>query len=208
MLLQNQVEVVFELISYPTSHKSPFKAPKTLHPNVNKYPQCGFPTNIYETVSDYPVVIGTGPPLLVAPNPMGGMPGSMPGSMPVYDANPMDVWNYWNDYYFDVEKSGPKFKNGDNPMDGDQPMGGYDEEAVNEYAHCITNAGGQAQDSICPEHIGDHKCHDFLNTPECGFDEGDCCEEDFGNDVEDTCYGCVCYESEFSEEPSSEFEFH
>ena len=86
-------------------------------------------------------------------------------------------------------------------------MGGYDADAVNEYAHCMIRAGGQAQDSICPEHIGDHKCHEFLNTPECGFDEGDCCEEDHGNDVEETCYGCVCYESEFSQEPSSEFEF-
>ena len=212
-----------------TSCIYPFQAPKTLHPNVIKYPQCGFPTNQhYETISDYPILIGpnpnagTNPPLLVAPNPMGGLLGSH-GSMPTYfqTPDPMDVWNYWNDYYDEflgtssydaypgpgtmigpgLEKSGPKFKN------GDQPMGGYDADAVNEYAHCMIRAGGQAQDPICPEQIGDHKCHEFLNTPECGFDEGDCCEEDLGNDVEETCYGCVCYESEFSQEPSSEYEF-
>ena len=62
-----------------------------------------------------------------------------------------------------------------------------------------SNTGGQYQ--IWQEHIGDNKCHEFLNRPECGFDEGDCCQEDVRNDVEDTCYGCFCYQSEFVEEP-------
>lgn len=62
-----------------------------------------------------------------------------------------------------------------------------------------SNTGGQYE--ICQEHIGDNKCHDFLNRPECGFDEGDCCQEDVINDVEETCYGCVCFKIEFSEEP-------
>ena len=68
-----------------------------------------------------------------------------------------------------------------------------------EPSNCTSNSGGQ--DQICPKHIGDHKCHDFLNRPECGFDEGDCCEEDVEIDFEETCYACICYQLEFSEEP-------
>ena len=56
------------------------------------------------------------------------------------------------------------------------------------------NSGGQ--NNLEYIHIGDNVCHDYLNRPECGFDEGDCCQTDVIEDEQSTCYSCYCYGSE------------
>ena len=52
--------------------------------------------------------------------------------------------------------------------------------------------GGQVDD-LKGENVGDFKCHDFLNHPDCLYDMGDCCELDVDEDEGDTCYSCHCY---------------
>ena len=52
--------------------------------------------------------------------------------------------------------------------------------------------GGQVDD-LKGENVGDFKCHDFLNHPDCLYDMGDCCELDVAEDEGDTCYSCHCY---------------
>lgn len=115
----------------------------TLHPNVYKYPECGFQEVHNYSVSDFPLES---------------------------ENNVLSRWKAMMTMLI----------------------------ADNSDTKCIFTVGGQGEDRICPYHIGDHKCHDFLNTPECGFDDGDCCEDDVGNDKQETCFGCICYQSDLA----------
>ena len=38
--------------------------------------------------------------------------------------------------------------------------------------------------------IGDSKCQDQVNVPECGFDKGDCCMAEVDKSE---CYSCECH---------------
>ena len=59
----------------------------------------------------------------------------------------------------------------------------------------LNNPGGQASWNLTTSHLGDYKCHDYLNRPECLYDLGDCCEEDISVDEAETCYSCYCYQN-------------
>ena len=58
--------------------------------------------------------------------------------------------------------------------------------------------GGQASWNLSAKYLGDSKCHDYFNRPECLYDLGDCCEEDIFADVGETCYSCYCYPNDSS----------
>ena len=57
----------------------------------------------------------------------------------------------------------------------------------------LNNPGGQASWNLSTSNLGDFKCHDYFNRPECLYDLGDCCKEDIFVDEGDTCFSCYCY---------------
>ena len=60
-------------------------------------------------------------------------------------------------------------------------------------ASLFGHRGGQLSWNLKIENVGDHKCHDYFNRPECLYDLGDCCQEDTFLDQGVTCYSCYCY---------------
>merc|ERR1719330_1618299 len=48
-------------------------------------------------------------------------------------------------------------------------------------------------DCAAPQWFGDNYCDDMNNTPECGFDGGDCCDNEMEG-YDNYCSDCECLE--------------
>merc|ERR1711981_266560 len=146
---------------------------------------------------------------------MGGDAPAPPPPGPTTTQGPAECpSNYVGDSYCDDECN-----NEDNNFDGGDCCGDDVNEQYCSTCECLDDGAtegsteGSSEDPTggpteppmdecgAPQWFGDTYCDDENNNPECGFDGGDCCQEDPNDGWDNYCEFCDCLEMEATTEP-------